>query len=104
MSGVHLVAADVGGADVEHVRALVHLLLRHVQHALGVAGQHQLAELLAAVGIRALADKKRRRAILIERHCWNEIYSDRKRIGIAEILASTILMVRSSGIWCSDRF
>ena len=61
------VATNIGRTDIEHVRAFLHLLLSHVQHALNITLKHQLAELLAAVGIRALADDQRA-GLLIERH------------------------------------
>ena len=52
----HLVAADEGGADVERVRAFADLLAAHRDAAVPVALLLQLAPLLGAVGVAALAD------------------------------------------------
>ena len=60
------VATNVGRADIEHVRAFLHLLLGHVQHAFDIAVEHQLAELPAAICIGALANNQRTR-VLVER-------------------------------------
>ena len=56
----HLVAADEGGAHVERVAALAHLLAAHGDAAVPVASRLQLAEFLRAVGVAALADGEER--------------------------------------------
>ena len=50
------VAADVVDAHVEHVGAFLLLLAGHGDAHVPVAVEHRLAELLGAVGVRALAD------------------------------------------------
>ena len=59
-------AADVVDADVEHVRAFLHLLLGELQCDVPVAGDHRVLELLGAVRVHALADGEERR-VLVER-------------------------------------
>ena len=60
------VAADVVDAHVEDVRAFLLLLARHLHARVPVALEHRLAELLRAVGVRALADRQVR-DVLVER-------------------------------------
>ena len=64
---VRAVAADVVDAHVEHVRAFLHLLARHLHAGVPVALEHRVAELARAVGVGALADDHERR-VLLERH------------------------------------
>ena len=61
------VAADVVDAQVDEVGALAHGLAADVDDLLPVAGEHRLAEGLAAVGVRALADHEHA-GVLLERH------------------------------------
>ena len=74
----HLVAADEGGADVERVAALAHLLAAHGDAAVPVAGRLQLAEFLRAVGVAALADRQER-VLLAQRH-GREQRGQRRRV------------------------
>ena len=53
-------------ADVEHVRARLHLLARDVEDALVVVGEQQPLHLARALRVHALADEQRRR-ILVQR-------------------------------------
>src|SRR5262249_56368536 len=53
-----LVAADKGGAEVEGIRTLLHLLTRHLDAAVPIASLLPLAELLRAVGVAALANRE----------------------------------------------
>src|SRR5262249_26138739 len=52
------VAADVVDAPVEHVRAFLHLLARHLYAGVEVGLEHRLAELLRSVRVRAFADRE----------------------------------------------
>ncbi len=61
------VAADVVDAQVDQVRALADGLAADVDDLLPVAGEHRLAERLAAVGVGALADHQHA-GVLRERH------------------------------------
>ena len=55
-----LVASHIGGADVEGVRAFADLLAAHGDAAVPVLGVLEVAELLGAVGVAALADREER--------------------------------------------
>ena len=61
------VATHVVDAHVEHVGALLHLVLGHGHGGVPVGVQQRLAELLGAVGVGALADDQER-GVLVERH------------------------------------
>ncbi|MFN8146941.1 MAG: hypothetical protein U0R76_05665 [Candidatus Nanopelagicales bacterium] len=61
------VAADVVDAHVEQVRAVLDLVLRDAHAVVPALLEHRLAELLGAVGVRALPDGEVRR-VLPERH------------------------------------
>ena len=61
------VAADVVDAHVEHVRAFLHLLARHLHARVPVGFEHRVAELARAVRVGALADREVRE-LLVERH------------------------------------
>ena len=63
----HAVGARVVDADVDQVRALLHLVLRHGDAGVPVARQHRLAERLGPVGVRALAHHQER-GVLLEGH------------------------------------
>ena len=76
------VAPDVVDAHVEHVRALLDLLARHLHARLPVLLEHRLAELLRAVGVGALADDEERR-LLVERH----VAVDRRAAGLVHRVA-----------------
>ena len=71
------VAADVVDAHVEHVRAFLHLLARHLHARVPVGFEHRVAELPRAVGVRALADREVRE-LLVERH----VRVDRRAAGL----------------------
>ena len=71
------VAADVVDAHVEHVRAFLHLLARHLHARVPVGFEHRVAELARAVGVGALADREVRE-LLVERH----VRVDRRAAGL----------------------
>ncbi len=71
------VAADVVDADVEHVRAFLHLLAGHLHARVPVGVEHRVAELLRAVRVRALADGEVR-DVLVERN----VRVDRRAAGL----------------------
>ena len=71
------VAADVVDAHVEHVRAFLHLLARHLHAGVPVGFEHRVAELPRAVGVGALADREVRE-LLVERH----VRVDRRATGL----------------------
>ena len=79
------VAADVVDAHVEHVRAFLHLLARHLHARVPVGFEHRVAELPRAVGVGALADREVRE-LLVERH----VRVDRRAAGLE-------LRVRTTG-------
>ena len=62
-----LVAPDVGGADVERVRAFAHLGPADRHAGVPVRGRLALAKRLGAVGVAALADRQIR-VLLAQRH------------------------------------
>ena len=72
------VAADVVDAHVEHVRALLHLLARHLDAGVPVGVEHRVAELLRAVRVRALADERGYESVLVER----DVRVDRRAPGL----------------------
>ena len=61
------VAADVVDAHVEHVRAFLHLLARHLDAGVPIGFEHRVAELPRAVRVRAFTDRQVRE-LLLERH------------------------------------
>ena len=63
----HAVGAGVVDADVDQVRALLHLVAGHGDAGVPVAVEHRLAERLGAVGVGALADDEEGR-VLAERN------------------------------------
>ena len=71
------VAADVVDAYVEHVRAFLHLLARHLHAGVPVGFEHRVAELAGAVGVGALADREVGE-LLVERH----VRVDRRAAGL----------------------
>ena len=52
------------GAQVQAVRAAVHLLAGQLESAVKIFGQDQLLEFQAALGVEALADQEGRRLLL----------------------------------------
>ena len=77
------VATDVVDAHVEHVRAFLHLVARHLDAGVPVGFEHRVAELPRTVRVRALTDRQVCE-LLLERHVRVDRRATRLELGGAQ--------------------